>query len=273
MTILFGRAIEITVGTTKITELRMGFNVKRSLRTEPNTAEVKIYNLSSETRSKLQAEKVIMLIEAGYKETIAQLFKGEVREVKTPQSGTDLITSIQGGDGEVQTRQSRVNLSFAKGTKVPDILSSLGNLLGLNVKKALEKLRNGKIRGSITELVNGFAASGRTMTEFERLVRSSGFEMSIQDGEVQILDLGKPNDLPAISIDAQSGLIGVPEVGEKGRVKARSLLQPGMIPGRTLKITSEAAELDGRFYRIQEVEHIGDTHGQDWYSDVEGNPI
>ena len=267
---LWKRAMEVTVGETLITGLRMQFKVLRHLKGEPNTAELKIWNLSQDTRSKMQVKGIPVLIEAGYEESISQVFLGNMRTPTHVRDVTDLVTTMQAGDGETATRASRINHSFAKGVSVGDVLKVIAEKLSVNVEDAVKKLKNGQIRGVLTEFVNGFAASGSAWNELERLLSSTGLEASIQDGELQVLEKGQPNQAKAVLLRTDSGLIGSPEIGEKGLVKAKSLLQPGIYPGRKVEITSKF--VDG-FFRCDSVMHSGDTWGQEWYSEIEGSPL
>lgn len=43
---LFARIAELTVGNTQISGLDISFFVEKTLTAEPNTAEIKIYNLN-----------------------------------------------------------------------------------------------------------------------------------------------------------------------------------------------------------------------------------
>jgi hypothetical protein len=66
-------------------------------------------------------------------------------------------------------------------------------------------------------------------------------------GELQLLgpnDAIAPND--AIVLDSNRGLVGSPQPGEKGIVEARSLLNPHLIPGRVVSLSSRQAT---GFYR------------------------
>jgi len=48
--------------------------------------------------------------------------------------------------------------------------------------------------------------------------------------------------------------------------KAASLLQPLMEPGGYVQLKTR--DIDGEFFRIEEVNHVGDTHADDWYSEL-----
>ena len=67
-----------------------------------------------------------------------------------------------------------------------------------------------------------------------------------------------------------TGLVGSPEPGDKGIVKADALIQPNLNPGQKFQL--EAAEINGLF-RIQRCVYNGDTWGNEWNVSLEGKPI
>ena len=270
---LWTRAVEVVFGATQVTGLRCAFKATKSLKPEPNTAELQIWNLSPDTRAKMQ-QTMPVSISAGYAGGIARIFLGDMRSPWHERQGCDLITSLRAGDGENAVRTARVNESISSGAGVGQAFEKLINKIGISADDALKKIKSGELRGSVKEFFKGFTASGGAWDEFQRLLDGTGFEGSIQDGVVQLLERGQPTNDQDILLTSDSGLIGSPELVEKKKknekmtsiVRARSLLQPGLFPGRAVKIESTA--IDGR-YRIESVTHTGDTHGTDWYSDIE----
>ncbi|KKK49424.1 hypothetical protein LCGC14_3135220, partial [marine sediment metagenome] len=91
------------------------------------------------------------------------------------------------------------------------------------------------------------------------------------DEQVQLLRQGGTNGDDQVLLNAASGLIGSPEIGEDGILDARSLLQGKLSPGRPVRIESSA--IDDGFFRIEKVIHFGDIAGNEWYSDIEARAI
>jgi hypothetical protein len=77
-------------------------------------------------------------------------------------------------------------------------------------------------------------------------------------------------EIPLIS--PATGLIGSPEMGspeKKGKpslLKFRCLLRPLTVGGR---VHLQCLRYDGEV-RIRKLEHSGDTHSGEWYTDVHG---
>jgi hypothetical protein len=237
--------------------LRFTFKVQRSLSKEPNTAEISIWNLNAQTRALLQELNLHTVLEAGYVGSRAVIFSGELEYGSPGRDGTDWISTLQSADGGQQISQARVNLSFGGGTGVGTVLLRLAEELGLGLGNVAEKAREGSLRGAVTEYLQGIALNG-------------GLGLSVQDGQVQLLAPLETLRGDAALLTQRTGLVGSPEAGEKGRIKARCLLQPDLIPGRRVRIESD--QVTG-FFKVTRSTFVGDTWGQDWYSDIEGKPL
>ena len=129
------------------------------------------------------------------------------------------------------------------------------------------------------QYVKGLVLSGQASRELSKIAKRAGFEWSIQDNQIQFTRPGQVLDpKEAIILNQKTGLIGSPEQGENGLIKARSLLQPGLQPGKRVLIqagprdASGVPEIDG-FFRVDKVIFSGDTWGGDWYSDIEASPV
>lgn len=269
MSELFGREVAITAGTVKITGLRCAFKVEQTLKPEPNKAEVSIWNLSEATRASLRGVVVPVTLEAGYVGTRQVVFKGDIAAdgVISTRDGPDWVTTLRAGDGEDLYRRTRVQESFAEGTKIKDVLAKLLGKFGDSAKEAFQKAKAGDFSGALDTFVGGAVMSGPAHDELTKLLAANGYTWSFQDGKVQILKAGEANTEPAVLLSSSTGLLGSPEIGKGGVLKFRSLLQPGLRPGRKVKIQSR--EIHGAFFVVGKVVHTGDTHGNDWLSEVD----
>jgi hypothetical protein len=281
---LFNRDIVVVVNTIRIASrgldddptlptvkplLKMSFSVEKSANRDPNKAEVKIWNLTSEHRASLQKDQPL-IIEAGYVGTTEQLFSGDITFVSHVREATDWITTVQCGDGAKQYSSARMNQSFGPGTQMSALLKGAADSLGVGLGNAAQKFSSGNFRGGLTEFTRGVTVSGRASDVLDKYCTTAGFQWSIQDGQLQVLQPNETTQQDVLSLTADSGLIGSPEVGEGGVVKAKCLLLGGLMPGRKCHIKS--ALIDG-FFKLEKTKHFGDTWGQDWYSDLEGRPL
>ena len=272
---LFNRAVRVSVDDIEVTQLRVQLKIKKTLGKEPNTCELAIFNLASSTRAGMQKRGAAVIVEAGYTDTLSQVFSGDARTIDHVQQGADWVTKVQCGDGERAYRHAQLWESFRPGTTVADVADRVIRAMGLDGSRAIKFLRE-NVREQFTQ---GFCASGRASAELDRLVRACGMEWSIQDGAVQILKRGATTSTQILELAPDTGLIGSPEHGSPGQepkqdksriLKVKSLLQPQMRPGGQLRVKAEGVE---GTYRIQLVTHSGDTHGGEWFSEAECLPI
>jgi hypothetical protein len=276
---LFNRTFALNLGGTLVSSettdgarneiLRVTFQIEKSLTESANTAEISVYNLAEQTRAKVSEKALLTTLEVGYSGQSSIIFKGQLEAGTNQRDGVDWVTSFQSTDGGKQLRESRINVSF-KTISASDAMQKIVNALGVGIGNAKEKIAQGNIRGALDDFKNGLVLSGPTKRELTRLTKTLGYDWSIQDGQLQLLaarDAIEPGD--AIVLNPDKGLIGSPESGENGIIEARALLIPQLTPGRVVRLESE--QIEG-FYRVEKVAYQGDTHGQDWYADLELKP-
>jgi len=284
MSELFNRDVAITVGTIKIASrvkasgsdelvskptLRVTFSVEKSLNRDPNKAEVVIYNLNEEHRKSLQKKNVPCIIEAGYVGSLEKIFSGDLAYASNNRDGVSWVSKLQSKDGGDKYSSARMSKSFGPGTQFKQVLKQAAESLGVGPGNTRDAI-SGVLRGGLTQFTKGVTLTGKVSDVLDKLVPTAGLEWSIQDGQLQILPLKGVTQQTVIVLSPDSGMVGSPELGEKGIVKIKSLLMGGLTPGRKLKI--EASLVTG-FFRIEKVKHFGDTWGSDWYSEVEAKPI
>ncbi len=297
MTVQFGRVIEVQVDTIKLGDLDVSFRVVKTLKKEPNTCELTIFNLNKEHRDQLaQTENPVCEIKAGYKgreeessaalaavdnllgggdegggdEGVGLIFLGDVRDVSSTYEPPDWVTTLESGDGEIATQFARINRSFAKGTSLSTALREAARAMDIGIGNAIKKASDGKLLDAGGEFLNTLTLSGPAPKELDRLVRSAGLEWSIQDGVLQILDPGLPLEDVSIVLAPDSGLVGSPEIGNDGVARIRSLINSDIVPGRQIELDSKAVK--GRF-RAERCEYVGSKFDNDFYVDIEAKQL
>jgi hypothetical protein len=260
---------------TEIEDLRVSFKFTKALTKDPNTCEIKIYNLSAETRANLPGTGTKVLLRGGYESTEELLFVGDARVIESKREGADWVTTFRCGDGERAVQFARVSTSFASGTKISDAIRTIGKATKMDTGN-LESLASG-LSPSL-QYTQGLAVHGSAIKELEKALKVAGYELSIQEGALLALKPGESTTEEVIELSEDSGLIGSPEVagGEKkaGKnkaaskpvLKAKSLLHGQLRCGRRVSLKSR--QYNG-LYRIVKVDGSGDTFGGDWYSDLE----
>lgn len=255
--------------------LRVQFKIQKTSKREPNTAELSISNLNETSRAALQGSGVVIAIEAGYSNHLERIFSGEAIHTSHVREGADWVTKVQMMDGLRAYKYAKVSQSFKAGTKVSAVFSVVANALGVNATDAVAFVRQ-HIRA---QFPRGYVAHGRAALEIENILRGRGLEWSIQDGRLQVTEVGKPFPGPstAVLLSSATGLIGSPAYGSPEKVpgqpkkqqsvlKAKSLLQPGIRPGARVQLDSLTTS---GLFRVEAVTHTGDTHGGEWTSDAD----
>ena len=278
MTQLIDREIEVNIGGLLIASadagepvLRMSFNVTKTPDSSPNKSELKIWNLSEDSRSMLQEQdRLIVTIKAGYRDFSSQIFFGDMRFASSVRDSADWVTAVQSGDGAKQYKSARINKSFAAGTLVTDALKAAAESLGVGNGNLSKVIAAGSKR-ALREFSNGTVLTGKSTEQIDNLAKSMGLEWSVQDGQLQLLEPEQTTQDSAVVLSSGTGLIGSPTAGSKGVVKARSLLQPDIFPGRKIQIDS--ALIPNSFFKATKVKHTGDTWGSNWFTDMELKPL
>jgi len=278
---LFNRVVELTVGPEggqgiQITGLRVTFKIKKTEKRETNSAVVEVYNISPTNRTQIIDLDNLMVLKAGYvgQGGAETLFVGNLTNINHVRQGADIVTKLEVNDGEKAIRETNVKLTYAAGTLAKQVLDDLV------AKFPLATYYMDQAIAPDAEFKNGFAFTGQFATAMDKLGAKLGFSWSVQDGELQVLKTGNANKEPAVYLSKATGMIGTPErLQDKGKAtlvidqnkpgwRVSSLLMPKIKVGGRILITSPQIEQKTPFHVVN-VEHTGDTHGNDWTTQTE----
>jgi hypothetical protein len=175
------------------------------------------------------------------------------------------------GDGGRAYKHARVAESFKAGTSSGDILRRLVAKCGWDAGNAASYYSS-----FTSQAVNGYSVEGPVYQALTDLLAAEHLTWSVQGGALQILPARGYMASQAILLTPDTGLLGSPEwgspehKGKQRRLKLKSLLQAQLVPGGRVKVESQTAT---GVFAIQEVEHQGDTEGDEWCSEIEGMPV
>lgn len=274
--------------------LRLSFVIRKQLpvktaasaagSTKP-TCELAIYNLAERTRRRLDqlagttARGIVL--EAGYQEDVGVLFRGEVVGISSGREGTEWVTRVQATSGRALMKAT-VNESLAPGaTKEARILALLATLEraapGVSLDRARARLKKGDMPALLDELTSGVTMVGSALRQFEQLVRDLGKEAIVDDDDLSVLGPDEIRGDRVVVLTPFTGLISLPtrlpadtKRPDQVVVRARSLLQWRLGLGGMVEIG--ASNIAG-MYRVRAVVHTGDTHDQEWSSEVEADEV
>lgn len=260
---LYLRKAIVSVGTIAgssnvIEDLRVQFEVEKTNESNPNTATIKIYNLSESTRSGLEAPDQKVSLEVGYRDISEVVFRGDVTKAVHDREGdVDIITTLECGDGDNNFRNSRITRGFPPGTSAIQVIEALIQSTGLS-------------RGAVVGVPqktypHGVSLYGPARHYLDDFCKANNLEWSIQNEAIQILPkfLGVPGAPIVVSVD--TGLVGKPNKTDKG-VEFKMLMNPSLAPGKFVVLQS--LFITGT-YKIRKVKFAGDNQQGDFLAEVE----
>jgi hypothetical protein len=294
----FGRKFSLTVGTNSgtaidLSQLRFKFVTKRGDFQNPNTCDVRVYNLSTSTANKISGKEFTQLVlKAGYQGNCGLIFIGTIVQVRIGRENQlDSYVDFTAADGDESYNFAPVIKSLAAGTNsANDILAA-----NLNVMKAgatsgtFGKGYIGQLNPSAPS--RGVVLYGNARDIMRELAKNNDMSWSIQDGQLTMIPLTSYIPGDPIVISPSTGLIGVPEQTANG-ISMRMLLNPNVKIGQSIKLQATVnqlrlstnaktgflensnllaggAKLNGQgLYYVMVANHSGDTRGNPWYTDV-----
>jgi len=279
---VFNRVLKVVFPDLVVEDLRVIFKVEKSLVGYPNLANVKIYNLSEDSRNKIEKKGLKLQLFAGYKDvSLSLLFDGDIVNVVHQKLGTDWVSECFCADGINVLSSATINKSMPAGTTTSQIFDTLQSQMKGIVKGTTKGLKN--CLSGKKSLLRELQLTGNVKDWLDKIAKDCGFEYSINDGVIETTPKGLPlSDVPPITINQGSGMIGSPERTETG-VNVKNLLLPELKLARTIKIESISEKINAGnlffkkvppirnkgIYRINKITHSGDTHGNTWESHIE----
>ena len=277
-----------------LSKLRFAFAIRRGDTQSPNSADVRVYNVSDHTAGAISGvspspEFTRIVIEAGYEGNSGVIFDGQIKQVRHGrESGVDTYLDISAADGDRAYNYSVAALSLAAGSTPKDHVTA--------VLQAM--VQDGVVGGYIPNdlpghpLPRGKVIYGMARDELRNISKNSVANWSIQDGKLTMIPLTGylPGSVPEIT--SATGMIGMPEQTQNG-IKVRMLLNPMIRIGQAIKLNNESllqyrynlgisksalqenvsaanairTSSDGIYY-VMVANHSGNTRGNDWYTDV-----
>ena len=289
MSELFRRAFKLAIGSIVIDgtavdyfPLDIAFTVAKSVKKEPNTIELQVFNLSADHRSEIESSRDVAVdLHAGYAGNMELIFSGDLRvsstrkvskskksktKLATKREALETITEISADDGGRAYRDARIAASYPPGVTVSALISACISAMSIGSGNLRDYATSSTITGIGATYPTGTVLYGKARDELDRIIRSAGLRWSIQNGNLQILSGNNPIQETAVLLNYETGLIGSPEKASDGTITARSLLIPELMPGRKVVLESKT----GRDQCIiKRVVFSGDSAGNDWYASLE----
>ncbi|KWH34213.1 hypothetical protein WL99_06355 [Burkholderia cepacia] len=288
----FGRKVSLIIGfdsgeALDLSELRIVFRVQRGDLQTPNSARIRVYNVSANTARRAQSKEFTrVVLQAGYEGNYGIIFDGQIKQVRRGrESQTDTFIDITAADGDSAYNFAVVNTTLAAGSTPADHVAAVCTAMS----------QYGVQQGYLPELPWNPLPRGKVMFGMARdfmrwTARTTQTVWSIQDGKVVMVPetAYMPGEIPVIT--SATGMVGLPQQTANG-IEVKMLLNPSVKIGRLIwldnasiqqyeyslnvgqqaeneRIEMQAKLQDDGFYYVMLAEVSGDTRGEEWYTSV-----
>jgi len=236
-----------------IPELRVQFDITKSVKGGLNSCRIKIYNLSADKRKKLIKDKtdnsikMPFLFRAGY-EKIETIFKGTILEASSVREGVDFVTTINCLDGGYDFINSYTSKTVTN-NNIDNLLTDSPNIEKGKITELKQLFRPRVFVGKTFKLISDMLAEDETyFIDNEKL-------HIIKDDEV--ID----DYIPLIQ--PSTGLLNTP-VRKNKEVSFSTLMNPVVKIGGLVELKSTTAEHLNGVYKVITIRYSGDNYGKDW---------
>lgn len=247
LTLTSGEVVQI------VPELRVQFEVSKSIRGGLNTCSIKIYNLSDSKRKKLVKDKedfrirMPFIFKAGYTK-LENLFKGTVFEASSVRSGSDFITTIKSLDGGFDFINSFTSKTVTNNA-ASNIIADMPNTAQGKISARKSLVRPKVLVGNSAKLIEDNLEDDETYyIDEEKLY-------IIKDDEVT------SNYIPLVQ--ASTGLLNTP-LRKNREVTFNTTLNPSIKIGGLVELKSSTATHLNGIYKVITIKYKGDNYGSDW---------
>ena len=257
----FGRQWKLDVSndgeTLSIEQLRVAFEIDKTINEKPNPAKIQIWNLNrNHINQILSQEYKKAALFVGYNE-LRQIYSGDITKVRIQRDGLDFVLTLECSDGHVAYTQSRAKTTLKAGATDKQIVEE--------IQKTMPKIQAGAIDiPNKRQLPRGRVLNGDSREVLNRVARNNNADWSIQDGSLVFLPKDKVLSDDAVLISQETGMINAPEQTDDG-FEVTCLLNPALQIGGVIKLESIIEYFNGE-YKVVKLAHSGDGIGGDWHS-------
>lgn len=278
-----------------LSNLRIKFSVKQSDSQNPNTADIRVYNVSQETALSMLVNlnppagvntrtPGQVILQAGYQSNFGVIFQGNVKQIILGrESATDDFVDIVAGDGHLAYNYAIVNANLVAGSNQMTQLNTAANSMS----------SYGTTLGSIgpvqlNRLIRGKALFGNARNYLRAVAQNTNQTWSIQNQQITFIPKTGYKPGTAVVLTSKTGLIGTPQQTNEG-INIKCLLNPNIQVGGRVNIAQATVSnfkinqtninspaniapplnADGNYYVLCLAQE-GDTRGTEWYTSIIG---
>ncbi len=269
----FGRKYELVVGEHKINDVRMRFNCEYQADGFVSLLEIELYNLNKNTVNEVLIRDTEFTFSAGYEDDSPVIFKGQVRNVFTFRDDVDLVTTILAGGSDQQLRERLVYTTLTDARSLTEVIRDY---------LRIAKIQEGQIDIKETAIKKPISKADNFLNTMRSLAAEYKFNWFIYNNEFYAYDKNRHPNRGVYKISSGTGLLEVPILTDQG-IDVRTLMEPSVRPQDRYEVESEGlsvSQLATSFVAARnnvrgqqtvfEVRHFGDTHSNQWYTELRG---
>lgn len=261
---------EVMIQATHDRQFKIQFGVRIDAGNFHSYADVAIWNLSRDTERKIFKRDALVALRAGYPHNIDLLFKGQLVNLFRERQGPDRITRIIAKGGAQPLKTAAIDKTFGPGVKAAELVQACAGALGFPAQvSGAEHLQQ--------VLPRGYTLTGSAKHCMIELSRMFSFAWLVEVDRVVVVPGKAVRSALTHKISSLTGMVGSPEITEVG-ADAVVRLNPKIKFGDLMEIESEypRANFSGIYfrdipdtlgagrYKIQTIEHQGDSYGDIW---------
>ena len=255
--------------------LALNFKAVKTISKEPNVAEIGIYNLSVESQNALMGGGIVQL-SAGYADTNDIVILGSITSTSfTIEPSGDRLTTISTLANLVSKTvgNTLIKLEMGSGSSTTQIVQKLTDHIKNNVKGV--KVTKYQI---LTPKIykSGISSIGDVFQLLDVYLSDIGYIYFIDNGSLNIVKNTGTTTIPIAEISEDSGMIGAPKpvlaTDDDGKsrigIDFETILNPNLNIGGRVRIMSKVNKQVNLLYRIESLEHQGNSHAGVWKTKV-----
>jgi len=273
----------------ELSGLKISFNISRPDISYPATAMFKIYNLSRNTNSRIRQNEFTQIkFVAGYQDNFGLIFSGQIQySYSGRENPTDTYVVIQAADSDQAHNFAVMNTTLAAGYTQQDVHTALMKPIGV-----YDIVAGATPEFATTKAPRGKPMFGMHRDEVSSLAAQCKATWRYENGRLQMV----PENAylaDAIVLNAQTGLIGMPEQTINGGINVKCLINPNIQLDTLIRLDNKSInqvglsnqdiatgstagasvqqpavlDMDGD-YIVKNIAYYGDTRGNVWYQDM-----
>lgn len=232
----------------------MEFETNQNTLAAVKTAHFRVYNLSKDKRTLIRKDqwdggiyrKVIL--DAGYGQTVPNIFIGNILQAWSVREGTNFITQITAQDNGFATTNATTNLSYPAGTPRQYVIEQLVKSLSAY---GIGRGAVGTFSGS---LPRGNSFSGDTISILNTLTGGNFF---VSNGKAWCLNYNEAIRGELEIINSQTGLLNTP-VRERNYIYLDMIFEPRLQMGQSVLVDSSTGAVDtNQIWKVISIKHKG----------------